>query len=131
MKPMIRHKSLFILGVILMALSGLIYLRATHRTFHSKDVSPSGKYTAIYSTNTYLYFLPMSPGSSGDKPCYVKIVDAKGRNCGEIPVPMFQIAGVEWQESGASVPSVGEWNFAAKSCFYWSEDQSTKIFVNP
>ncbi len=42
---------------------------------------------------------------------------------------MLQVAGVEWTGVGAEIQLVGEWNFASRSCFYWSEDQQTKIYV--
>lgn len=110
-------------------MAGLIYFALQHRTVFSMTSDPSGKYQAIISYKTYLSMLPMPPGSSSDKPCFVKIVGKDGANYGEMPVPMIQMAGVEWSISGASVRLVGEWDFKAKKCFYWSEDGNKKIYV--
>lgn len=73
-----------------LALAGLGIAGISHRTDFYRRHDPTGKYTAICSYRTYLSFLPMSPGSSNDKPCFVKIVDSTGENYGEIPVPMMQ-----------------------------------------
>ncbi|MBB5353360.1 hypothetical protein HNR46_003617 [Haloferula luteola] len=100
-----------------------------HRTEASREIDPTGRYTAIWSYPTYLSFVSMSPGSSSDKPCWVRMIDSRGQNLGEIPVPMLQMAGVEWRESGAEVRLVGEWDFDAGTCYYWSEDGESQVFV--
>ena len=117
------------LVIVMVVLSGLLLIGVTHRTIHDKEVDPTGKYTAIVSYRTYLSLIPMMPGSSGDKAGFVKIVDVAGKSYGEIPVPMLQMAEIEWHASGAEIFLIGEWDFAKKTCYYWSEDQEHQIFV--
>ena len=73
--------------------------------------------------------LTMAPGSSSDKPCFVEIFDDRQGSLGEIPVDMIQIAGVDWTEGGAEIPSAGEWNFKKGYCYYWDEDGNKRIFT--
>lgn len=122
-------KLTYIVGAVSLGAAGLFWIGANHRTEHSRQVSPSGGYTAICSFKSYLTSVGMTPGSSSDKPCFVKIVDSSGKNCGEIPVPMIHMAGVEWNDHGAEITLVGEWDFKQGTCYYWSEDQNSQIFV--
>lgn len=71
----------------------------------------------------------MTPGSSSDKPGFIKIVDTTGENLGEIPLPMLQMGEIEWRTGGADLGSIGEWDFIHKTCFYWSDDGSRKISI--
>ena len=100
-----------------------------HRTIVSVTTDPTGRYSAVTSFKSYLSLLPMPPGSSGDKPCFVKISDKDGTSLGELAVPMCQLAHVEWTERGARVSFVGEWDFVSATCFHWSEDQNSKVFI--
>ena len=102
---------------------------ARHRTVHSTERDPSGKYTAIYTYLTYQSIVPTNVGGSSDKPCFFEIIDSEGNSLGEIPVQMLQIAGVTWLSHGAEVKMVGEWDFSKKTCFYWAEDDTTRIQV--
>ena len=111
------------------ALGGLALAVFLHRTEHSRTTDPTGRYTAICSYRTYLSFIGMAPGQSSDKECFVKIVGPGGEGCGEIPVGMIQMAGVEWFPGGAEIRQVGEWNFRSKTCYHWSEDQMERIYV--
>ena len=71
----------------------------------------------------------MTPGSSSDKPGFIKIVDTTGENLGEIPLPMLQMGEIEWLSGGAYLGTIGEWDFIHKTCFYWSDDGNRKITV--
>ncbi len=93
-----RYLVLTVVGVLL---SGLCVVGARHRTIHSTERDPSGKYTAIYTYLTYQSIVPTNAGGSSDKPCFVEIIDSKGNSLGEIPVQMLQIAGVTWLSHGA------------------------------
>jgi hypothetical protein len=125
--------SLKIVKVFAWGFFGLIFvlclLGVTHRTVYSRQVDPTGKYTAIFSYKTYESLIPGSIGGAGDKPCYIKIVDNNGKNMGEIPVPMIQMAEIEWSTNAAEVKLVGEWDFAKKICYYWSKDGDRQIYV--
>ena len=115
--------------IIFSAIIGLVLLGLQHRTIASVTADPSGQYLAVTSYKTYLSMLPMSPGSSSDKPCFVKILKKDGASLGEIPVPMLQMADIEWSTTGASIKLVGEWDFKLKTCYHWAEDGNTKIYV--
>lgn len=123
-----QRKTSLILLLLLFIMGGLIFAGYQHRTEYYRETDPTGKYTAICSYRTYLSFIPMPMGQSSDKACFVKIVGRDGKNHGEIPVPMIQMADVKWLSNGAEVRNVGEWNFTTNTCYYWSEDE-TQIFV--
>lgn len=120
-------KSLFISAICLLV--AIAAYGIFGRIEQSRKADPSGKYYAVWSHQPYQYLPIFGLGTDSDSHCFVKIVDAKGRSLGEIPVVMLQVAGVEWTGVGAEIQLVGEWNFASRSCFYWSEDQQTKIYV--
>jgi hypothetical protein len=118
----------FLITVAAIAL--LVTLALTHRTTFNEYPDPSGEYTVRISYRTYYSFIPMMPGSSSDKPAYVKITRNKdGENMGEIPVPMLQLAGLTWHAQGAEVQLIGVWDFANERCYYWNEAQDKKIYV--
>lgn len=108
----------------------LLVLALQHRTIVSATHDPTGEYLAITSFKSYLSLLPMPPGSSSDKPCFVKILGKDGASLGEMPIPMCNLASVEWTATGASFGFVGAWDFEKKTCFYWSEDGNTRIYVD-
>ena len=106
------------------------YAGLSHRTVYAEINHPKGTYKAIVTYRSYLSLLPMSPGSSSDKPGFIRIVDSRGNDLGEIPLPMLQLAGaLEWTSEGAQIPALGEWDIREGSCFYWSEKQDRKIYV--
>lgn len=121
-----RAKTLIASGT---AIVGLIFFGLQHRTIDSVDADPTGQYRAVVSYKSYLSLLPMPPGSSSDKPCFVEILGSDGTSQGEIPIPMCQMANVQWSTNGASVPMIGEWDFERRTCFYWSHDGNTRIYV--
>lgn len=118
------------MAVSFILLSALLFYAFQHRSPAGSLVDPSGRYRAIISCKTYLSYLPMPPGSSSDKPCFVRIVDRQGNDYGEIPVPMLQMADVEWTDGGAAIKLIGEWDFKNRSCYYWSEDGNHKVYVH-
>lgn len=91
----------------------------THRTLVWTCPDPTGQFTAICSYRTYLADIPMMPGQGSDKPCFVKVVDRKGRSLGEIRVLMLQMAELKWTPQGAEIKLVGEWDFATRTCRRW------------
>lgn len=114
---------------VCIAIGLLIVLALNHKTLYKQYMDPSGRYKAMITYKTYLSLLPMPIGSSSDKPGYVKIVDENGNNLGEIPVPMLQMAEVEWTAEGAEVRLIGEWNFSNNLCYYWDETGNRRIYV--
>lgn len=117
--------TLLLLGLFL----GLCLLVFSHRTVAYQVPSPTGKYTATVSCRTILSLVPAMPGHGGDKPCFVRITGQDGTDYGEIPVPMLYLAKIEWTDGGASIRLIGEWDFAKKTCYYWSEDGLRQIYV--
>lgn len=104
-----------------------------HRTISRVFHDPTGEYTAIVSYSTTIVSLfPAMPGQSGDKPGFIKILNTRGKNFGEIPVSMiqnvFENRDIKWTNTGAYMTSEhGEWNFKNKTCFYWNESQEYQI----
>ena len=89
--------------------------------------SPDGRYECVVTRYRYEHFVSRFPGQGSDYSCFLSIYDST-RNCGTIPVPMaWMVEDLEWEESGASIKVVGEWDFENRKCFYWSEDQETRI----
>ena len=109
-------------GFIALVIFGLV-----GRIEQSRESDPSGRYFAVWSHAPYQYLPIAGLGTGSDSPVYVKMIDRKGKNFGEIPVAMMQLADVEWRTSGAEIKLIGEWNFSAGTCFYWSENQMRKI----
>lgn len=115
-----------VLSIIIITLITTVVLpRTVFKTF--KD--PTGEYTAIVSYRSYLSHIPMMPGSSSDKPGFIKIIDSSGKNYGEMPLPMLQMVyDMSWTKNGAEVMSglIGEWNFKEDTCWYWNEAQTSQ-----
>jgi hypothetical protein len=125
-----RRKTKWIIGGGVLALCTLALWAAFNiRCEYSRDKDPSGRYIAIVSYKMYLSFLPMPPGSSSDKACFVRIEGIDGTNYGEIPVPMLQLAAIEWTDTGAEIRVIGEWDFKNKRTYYWAENGNDRIYV--
>ncbi|WP_415894060.1 hypothetical protein ACMXYN_06730 [Neptuniibacter sp. PT8_73] len=116
-----------LLLIVIAAVSTILFFSS--RTVYYTEQDPSGRYTAIVSYSTYRSFTPMMPGSSSDKPGFIKIVDEHNNDLGEIPLPMLQLADLKWTKEGAEVKLIGEWDFTNAYCFYWDEQGNKKIFV--
>ena len=97
----------------------------------SRNSSPDGKYHAVISHRP-MYYIPLPLyrwGNHSDSPAFVSIEGTKGKQYGEVPVPMLQMADVDWGSNSASITLIAEWDFIAETCFYWSSDQSRKIYI--
>ncbi len=126
-KSLYRTILLWLLSAFLLVVMLLVFA-LNHRTTFLELKDPNGRYLARITFNTYLSFIPMPMGSSGDKPGFVEIFDQDGDSMGRIPVPMLQLANVEWTPTGARVMMIGSWDFAKDECYYWNETQE-KIMV--
>ena len=126
---MTRRRKIVTFTFTLIALSaGYAYFG---RIESSKSPSPDGKYFAIVSHRP-MYYIPLPIyrwGNHSDSPVFVSIEDSKGNQCGEVPVPMMQMACVDWSINSASIPSVAEWDFSAGTCYYWSGGGTSAIFT--
>ena len=95
-----------LVSLIAAAWAVIILPRSEYYTYES----PSGEYKAIFTYRSYLSFIPMPPGSSGDKPGFVKVIDKTGHDYGELPLDMLNTAEFRWIKYGAKIFN-GEWNF--------------------
>jgi hypothetical protein len=111
----------------LLLVAVVLALALNHRTTYREYRDPSGRYLVRISVKTFQSFVPMMPGSSSDKPCFVEIFDRNGESMGRIPVPMLQLVDMEWAPNGAEVKMIGGWDFDKGEYWYWSEDQTEKI----
>ena len=124
-----RRRKWILVGIASVILFSVIAVTFTRRTVYSVQTDPTGKYTAIFSFKSHRSLMSMVPGDSSSKPCFIRIRGVDGTDYGEIPVPMIQLAELLWGTNSAEVKLVGEWDFAAGTCWYLSEDQERKIYV--
>lgn len=97
-----------IAGLTLVALIAAV--AALREVEYTRFDSPDGRYQVVVTHRAFHAFLPMMPGSSGDKPGFVAIYDQAGNGYGTIPVPMVNMATeIRWEEGRASIKLVGEW----------------------
>ena len=78
-----------------------------------------------------MYYLPLPIigwGVHSDSPGFVSIVDLDGISYGEAPVALLQSANLTWDAGQAYLPAWAEWDLDARSCFYWNDDQTRKIY---
>ena len=79
-----------------------------------------------------MYYLPLPIwgwGVHSDTSSFVSIEDTNGKQYGEVSVPMQQMANVDWGTNSASITLIGEWDFNAETCYYWSSDGNRKIYT--
>ena len=122
------RKRLLIYGIIasllIVASAGIILPRTEYDIYRA----PSGEYKAIFTYRSYLAFIPMMPGSSGDKSGFVKIIDNSGNDYGELPLEMLNAAEFRWTEYGAEIYN-GKWNFKKGTCYHWDSSGEHKVFI--
>lgn len=107
-------------GIFLLGLGIAFYLFQTEIIETSSD--PSGHYRIEISARRIDTTLPRMPGQSSDLPVFVEIFDQQNRSLGRMPVPVRQMADVEFTKQGAVIQSVGSWNFKqgyCSSCTHW------------
>ena len=101
------------------------------RIEHSRSESPDGRFVAIVAHRP-MYYLPLpiySWGVHSDSASFVTIEDTEGHSYGEVPVPLLQMAEVRWEDNSASISALAEWDLDARTCFYWNDDQTRKIYT--
>lgn len=119
-------KPLLITIIILVSLA---YIITIPRSTYAIVTDPTGQYTAKVTSKMYLSLIPMSPGSSSDKAGFVEIFDSNSHSMGEVPVPMLQLANINWHPDGASVDHYGEWDFKKGICYHWNEKGTHKVII--
>lgn len=104
-----RAKLLITLGLVLISLAAT----ALHQKEYSRVSSPDGKHTAIAQYRAYREWLPMNPGSSGDKPGTITIISSSGATCGSHEVDMVSmIHNLEWTAQEANIRLVAAWKLS-------------------
>jgi len=121
-----KFKKIFLIIVVLLIITIFLF---NHQTVYYTGMDPTNTYKVKVTYNTFLSFIPMMPGSSGDKSGYVEIFNKKLQSMGKIPIEMLQLAQVEWVENGARIPVRAEWDFTQGTCYYWNESGNNKIFT--
>ena len=97
----------------------------------SRQPSPDGRYFEVVSHRP-MYYLPLPIyrwGVHSDSPAFVSVEDSEGSSLGEVPVRLRQAAKIEWKRDSASIPALAEWDLNAKTCFYWADNQTHKIYT--
>ena len=123
----VKSKIVFYFLIIICSFIVLTALIVLPRTVYQTHLDPTGFYTAIVSYRSYQSFLPRMPGSSSDKPGFVKIIDKNNKPYGEMPLPMLQLLELEWTEQGARIKLIGEWDFINETCWYWDHNGNEQI----
>lgn len=101
---------------LLIALGLMLFLLAAstlRQKEYSRVTSPDGRYTAIAKYRAYQEWLPMNPGSSGDKPGTITVISSSGAACGTQEVDMVSmIHDLEWSAKEANIRLIANWKLA-------------------
>ena len=100
------------------------------RIEYSRKNSPDGQYFEIVSVRP-MYYLPLPIlgwGVHSDSSGFISIEDLQGNSFGEAPVVLLQSAELTWDSGQAYLGAWAEWDLDARTCFYWNEDQTRKIY---
>ena len=120
-KPFLTRKRLCILAVLLLpVILGCAALTATSE--FRRIPSPDGRYYAVVSYRSYLSFIPMSPGSSSDKPGFITIYSSDGSSFGRAPIPALQSCyDFRWEPDAAEIRLVARWDLSKRSVTVFPE----------
>lgn len=79
---------------------------------YARVETQDGRFVAVATTARFRYWIPMMPGSGGDKPGAVTVYTRSGRSCGRAPVPMVSfLHEVQEDRPGTlTIPLVAEWD---------------------
>jgi hypothetical protein len=97
---------------LILALASLPFvLTAEYR----RVTSPDGRFYAVATYPIWQAYVPMSPGSSGDKSGYIAVYTRDGKSCGRVSVEMvWFIQDIQWGVSTAEVPLVADWDLVRR-----------------
>ena len=113
--------------LLLVALGAYSYFG---RIEYSREKSPDGEYFEIVSIRP-MYYLPLPIyrwGVHSDTSTFISIEDLKGNFYSEAPGGIIQSEGLTWDSGKAYLPWA-EWDFNARTCYYWNDDQTRKIYT--
>lgn len=123
-----RNKVIIPTLLLLATLGAYSYLG---RIEYSRKKSPDGKYFEIVSIRP-MYYLPLPIyrwGVGSDTLTFISIEDLEGNSYGEVPWGLLQHAELTWDSEQAYLPAWAEWDLNARTCFYWNDDQTRKIYT--
>jgi hypothetical protein len=101
------------------------------RIEYSRKKSPDGKYFEIVSIRP-MYYLPLPIyrwGVGSDTQTFISIEDLEGNSYGEAPGGLLQDAELTWDSDTAYLAAWAEWDLNARTCYYWNDNQTRKIYT--
>lgn len=92
------------------------FIALRHTTEYRRIASPDGRFYAVAEHRAYLSLIPMSPGSSSDKPGFVTVFTSDGVSCGRASLPMLQLfTDFRWRTDAAEIPLVAQWDLSQRT----------------
>lgn len=93
----------------------VVAIFALQKKEYARVQSPDGAFVAIAEYRAFRAWLPMPPGSGGDKPGWVRLVTQNDALVGEASVPMVSlIRYIRWSKEEASITGVASWKLATR-----------------
>ena len=100
-----------IIGGIILLLAGTALWPAFRLVECRRVISPDGRFYAAATCRAWRFHVPMTPGSSGDKPGYVTVFTRDGQSCGSARLDMaWMIDEMNWGQTNAELGLVAEWD---------------------
>ena len=108
-----RVSKFFVIGGVLLCV--MVALGWSFRLTECRHVvSPDGRFYAVAFCRAWRAYVPMMPGSSGDKPGYVTVFTRDGRSCGTAPLPLaWMVDEIEWSSNHAELRLVADWDLVS------------------
>lgn len=95
---------------------------------YDRFADPTGKYEVVLTYPKLYHFMPAMPGQGSDMSGSIAIYDRQGNFYGGDSLDFVRDGhSIEWTDNGASLQSVGEWDFGAGTYSYWSDDGNQLI----
>jgi hypothetical protein len=109
---MIRFKKILVVSVMVVACACGFYRLNAEEYLYESYPSPDGRYKVeVVIVGHGILELPRFPGSSGDRPGYIRLIDSRGHVLEKENVEM--VNGVDpprWRESSVDVKFFAEWS---------------------
>ena len=127
---MSRRKRVLALVILLLVAGGAFSYFG--RIEHSRKASPNGRFYEIVSIRP-MYYIPLPVyrwGVHSDTPSFIEVEGLDGVSYGQVPSGLLQHAELTWEDKKAFLPARAEWDLDSRTCFYWNQNQTRKIYVN-
>ena len=120
-KPFLTRRRICIVAALLVLFIP-VFAALTATTEFRRIPSPDGRYYAVVSYRSYLSHIPMSPGSSSDKPGFVTIHSSDGSSFGRAPIPALNSCyDFRWEPDAAEIRLVARWDLSRRSVTVFAE----------